>query len=144
MRINVPWIKAAIASALNPDLPGDLVIIGLLCSIHSDLPQNIPAEQRQQLLAEAADALIKGYLRLDPTSQAWLLTIIPSVEALQAIVSMAQKSKNKHIQISYLLYHVENANDPMIDAALGSEHEDVRIIAQLLKNIMHKITENKQ
>ena len=143
VRVNVPWIKAAIASALNPDQPSDLAIMGLLSSILSDLPQNIPAEQRQQLLAEAAEALITGYLKLDPTSQAWLLTIIPTVEALQSIVRMAQKSTNKHIQISYLLYHVENENDPMIEAALSSEHEDVRIVAKLLKNIMHKLTDNK-
>ena len=118
--------------------------MALLSALHSDPPISIPAENRQQLLADAAEALIIGYSKLDPISQAWILTAIPGVDALQSIISMAQKSENKHIRIAYLLYHVNNENDPMIEAAQRSEDEDVKFVANLLKNIMLKRKENIQ
>lgn len=144
VRMTEQWINSAIVTALNPNELRDLPTMGLLSRIHTELPKDAPLQEKVKLLSDAAEALIEGYSKISPTAQAWLLTVITRAEAMKPIISMARKSTNKYVQISYLLYHVENENDPMIEAAERSEDEDVRFMANLLREIMQKSQKNKQ
>ena len=144
VRINAPWVNAAIARALTPDPSRDLPTMALLSRLSTAIPPGIPVVEKQKMLTDAFEALTEGFSKLDPISQAWLLTTFPKVEALQPIISMAQKSTNKHVQISYLLYHVISIDDPMIEAAMRNDDKDVRFIAELLDKVLKKSINNKQ
>jgi hypothetical protein len=45
---------------------------------------------------------------------------------------MARKDEDKIVRISYLLYCLAGADDPMIDAARRGDDDDVRRVAEMM------------
>ena len=46
---------------------------------------------------------------------------------------MAQKSQDKHVRMSYLLFGLTGDDDPMIDAALRGDDPQVSGVARLMR-----------
>ena len=51
---------------------------------------------------------------------------------LDPVYAMARKDDDKIVRISYLLYCLAGADDPMIDAARRGDDDDVRRVAEMM------------
>ena len=86
-----------------------------------------------QLVRESVQALSEVFAKIDSISQAWLLTVLPPIGLMEPMKAMARKSPDKYVQISYLLYHVTDSSDPMLDAAKRSDDPDIRSAADVVE-----------
>ena len=102
----------------------------------------VPREQVNaevvQLVNDSAQALVEGFATLDPISQAWLLAVVPPIGLMEPMMAVARKSPDKYVQMTYLLYHVSDLSDPMIDAAKRNDDPDVRAAADLIETAINR------
>ena len=137
-RLTQGWVEYAIGVAIDPDDPDDLATMALLSWLAPGLvPEQISADLIQ-LVRDSAQALAEGYAKLDPISQAWLLGVVPRMSVIEPMLAMARKSDDKYVQISYLLFHVQDPADPMLDAAKRSDDPDVKYAAEFLESAMSR------
>ena len=137
-RLTQGWVEYAIGVAIDPDDPDDLATMALLSWLAPGLvPEQISADLIQ-LVRDSAQALAEGYAKLDPISQAWLLGVVPRINVIEPVLAMARKSTDKYVQISYLLFHVVDPADPMLDAAKRSDDPDVKYAAEFLESAMSR------
>jgi tetratricopeptide (TPR) repeat protein len=134
VRADPRWIAEAIAAVLEPDSSQDLQTMCLLGHVASGLAGQsgrAPPELRQ-LVPDTAMALAEAYTKLDAPSRAWVLAVMPKGGILEPLRAMARKDEDKLVKISYLLYALNEVDDPMLDAARRGGDPDVRRVAELM------------
>lgn len=140
-RIGDTWLRESTASMAQagPDSPVELLtrmaVLGHV--IAPRLSFDVEPEQ-QQLISDARQALAEGFARLDPIAQAFVMATLPqgegnAIEGIQPILTIAQKSTDRLVQLAYLLFFSSGATDPMIDAALRGDDPVLRRLAELIK-----------
>ena len=91
----------------------------------------------RQLEEDAAAAIAEAYAKVDTTSRAWLLAVMPRRSpTLVPVYTMAQTDENKHVRLMYLLYCLTGSDDPMIDAARRGSDPDVRALADVMYELV--------
>ena len=147
VRVNETWLNDAIAAILEPDSPGDLEKMALLSHAVARMviagPRAVPPPMRR-LSADAATALTEAYPKLDPVSQAWLLTVLPRHAALEPLRDMARESEDSVVTIAYLTYAVRGLDDPVLVAAKDSEDPNVRRVAILMGDAVARALQDDQ
>ncbi|MEE8155856.1 MAG: hypothetical protein V3T53_12965 [Phycisphaerales bacterium] len=139
IRLNPVWLEHALGVAIDPDSADDLATMALLSRLAPGLDPNIQVTPELiELLQDSGQALAEGYAKLDPISQAWMLGVVPRIVVMEPVLAMARKSTDKHVQISYLLFHVVDPADPMLDAAKRSDDPDVKYAAEFLESAMNR------
>ena len=138
VRLTQSWLEYAIGVAIAPDTADDLVTMALLSQLAVGVAPVQVSADLVQLVGESVQALAEGYAKLDPISQAWLLGVVPRINVIQPMLAMARKSDDKYVQISYLLFHVEDPADPMLDAGKRSDDPDVKYAAEFLELAMKR------
>ena len=131
-------MEFAIGVAIDPVDADDLATMALLSHLAPELQPGESSPDLVQFVRDSAQALAEGYAKLDPISQAWLLGVVPRISVLEPVLAMARKSTDKYVQISYLLFHVKNLDDPMLDAAKRSDDPDVKYAAEFLESAMSR------
>ena len=133
VRLSPSWVEHAISAAVAPDSTDDLATMALLSRLALVVQGEQITPELVQLLRDSAQALVEGFAKIDPISQAWLLAVIPRISLMEPMLAIARKSPDKYVQISYLLYQVADLSDPMLDAAKRSDDPDVRTAADVLE-----------
>jgi hypothetical protein len=137
-KVTDAWIRESMEMTSDLSRPQSIERMALLSrKVAAQLPRDASAEQRE-LIGAARDALDQAYARLEPDSQAWFLSMMPSgfgpsVEGVQGILAQARKSEHRLVRLCYLAYHSTGLNDPMLDAAIRSDDPVVRRIGELLR-----------
>ncbi len=138
VRLTQRWLEHAISVAIDPDDADDLATMALLSRLAPGLSPDQINPNLVQLVRDSAQALAEGYAKLDPISQAWLLGVVPRINVIEPVLAMARKSADKYVQISYLLFHVVDPADPMLDAAKRSDDPDVKYAGEFLESAMNR------
>ena len=112
--------------------------MALLSRLALVVPREQVTPEVVQLVNDSAQALVEGFGTLDSISQAWLLAVVPPIALMDPMMAVARKSPDKYVQISYLLYHVNDLSDPMIDAGKRSDDPDVRTAADLVETAINR------
>ncbi len=133
VRLTQLWLEQAISAAIAPDSADDLATMALLSRLALVLQPDQVTPELIQLVRESVDALVEGFAKIDSISQAWLLTVLPPIGLMESMMVMARKSPDKYVRISYLLYHVTDRSDPMLDAARRSDDPDLRFAADIVE-----------
>ena len=133
VRLTQPWVEHAISAAIAPASTDDLATMALLSRLALVLQPDQAAPELIQLVRESVQALAEGFAKIDSISQAWLLAVLPPIGLMEPMMAMARKSPDKYVQISYLLYHVTDPSDPMLDAAKRSDDPDIRSAADVVE-----------
>jgi hypothetical protein len=143
IRVTTGWIAGAIEAILVPDSSQDLITIALLSHVvplmkevrSQDPLRALEQFGDRQLEDDATAAIAEAYTKLDSTSRAWLLAVMPRLSLpLAPVYQMAQKDKDRHVQLMYLLFCLTGPDDPMIDAAKRGEDPDIRVVAEMMQN----------
>lgn len=147
-RVTEQWVKdtmTAIQGASNPDLLPRMALLSRAIAPNISAPDATAKSpvQDPKLLDAARAAFEDTYQKLDPVSQAWLLSVMPvnqpgASEGMQATLAMARKSENRLVRIAYLLYHAVGANDVMFDAAKRGDDPAVRQLAEIVQRDARK------
>ncbi len=144
VRLTPQWISTSIAEVLNPDSMKDIVTFALLSQLvfritraQEEAPlQAIDRFEKsgdpRRVAEDAAAAIIQAYRKLEPISRAWVLGAMVRTPLLDRVYAMAQKDDHKLVRISYLLYCLTGADDPMIDAARRGDDANVRLVAETM------------
>jgi hypothetical protein len=93
------------------------------------------AEDRQ-LHEEARRAFDDAFADLEPRAQAWLLCVMPrggNAEGMHWALSMARKSEDRLVKLTYLLFHTSGMGDPMLDAAKRGTDSVLRRMAEIIQ-----------
>ncbi len=142
VRMNEPWVLDTIQElqdslvAVNPE---DFV---LLCHwIKRKNPLTIGSEEKKTV-ASGVEALTMSYARLDDERRAWVLLMMPQEDRLEPILAMARTSESRLVRMAYLLRHVDDDGDPMLDAGRRSDDASVRAVADLLGDLLDTSNED--
>ncbi len=138
VRLTQGWLENAIGVAIDPDTADDLATMALLSRLVPGVAPGQVNPNLVELVGDSVQALAEGYAKLDSISQAWLLGVVPRINVIQPMLAMARKSDDKYVQISYLLFQVEDPADPMLDAGKRSDDPDVKYAAEFLELAMKR------
>jgi Tfp pilus assembly protein PilF len=132
VRFSRGWIESSMADLVASDQPPrDARRLAMLSHLAgAGLVADLPPED-QQLFRDAVSAMSEGYSKLDPISQAWILSVMRPGAAAEGILAMARKSEHRLVKSAYLIYCVTSENDPMIDAARRDADPKVRELADI-------------
>jgi hypothetical protein len=136
-RVTGEWL-AAMTVRLHDGQPIGHGELGLLTQaiLWNAVAQRPPAPELAAAFTEAAAALEAAYPRFDPIVQAWILAVLPrGAPTLPGILAAAKQSTSPHVQLAFLMNHLEGAADPALAAAMASEHADVSRIAGLVQQL---------
>jgi tetratricopeptide (TPR) repeat protein len=137
VRIERRWIEGTLADILA-ERPQHIELMAELSQIVGlGGVANLGVEERA-LFADAMSGLTEAYTRLDPVGQAWLLSVLEESSA-DPILAVARKSDDYLVKMSYLLYCLEGAEDPMLDAARRDEDPRVRVLAEWRGDLYRRI-----
>ena len=100
----------------------------------------------RKAIAEARVALAETFAKLDAASQAWLVIVMargmgPAIEGIQPTLTIAKKSQDRLVQLTYLLAYTMGPNDPMLDAARRNEDPSLRRLAELMHADLERAAE---
>ncbi len=136
VRVSRTLMERSMADVLAADELQRVELMAILTHIAAGgYAATLSAEDRV-LLDDVLSAVIEAYPDLDPVSQAWLIGVMAQGPTSQAIRSMARKSDNRLVKISYLFHCVDGVDDPMLDAARRDEDPVVRELADLSEKLL--------
>jgi len=132
VRMTEQWVVDTIAAVQAGDdpLPRD---VALLSHLAAEAPGRDGAEPTAQHIDEARAAVLSAFPRLAPLDQAWILSVLPAHDAFEPLLNVARRSDDRHVQMAYLLSCSSGPDDPMIDAAMRGDDEDIRIVAEAIR-----------
>jgi hypothetical protein len=133
------WLEQAIAMMSDNNAPSPDTALRMALVANEVQHALVTAEvspERAQLLQTATSLLPGAFARLDPVSQAWVLSVTPLTVTHESIRSMAQKSDSRLVQLAYLLFQVADAKDPMLDAARRGEDPVVKMLGESVARAM--------
>ena len=128
VRLSKQWVQEATLAILEPGSE-DLQAMALLSHVVAKVSQ----PGWGQAISDAQAALAEGFAKLDGSSRAWLLSVMPSHERLDPLRIMASQETDKQVRISYLLYCLTGPDDPVLKLAMNEDDPDVRGIAELME-----------
>jgi hypothetical protein len=130
VRLSTEWLAQAIQSVSDAGPEADLRTLAIISYvIQQTVTEQAPPEQIR-LLGEARDVLSETFAKQDPIEQAWLLGVMPEGLLPEQVQSVAQRSEDRLVKLTYLLTQVTGPGDPMLDAAIRSEDEPLRRLAE--------------
>lgn len=134
------WVRSAVDALGNEEARPDPRTLAMLG--HLLVATGAAAEQRTSgLRAEARAVIPTAYARLDPVDQAWALGMLPVDPLLNPVLAMARRSDDRLVRIAYLLFRLEGADDPMLDAARRSGDPDLALLAQVMTRYAHTVVQ---
>jgi len=136
VRTSRAWLEDVIADLTEPDSLNDLVQMALLAPVVAAGPAAGSPPEDRQLLLDAATVFVDAFPKLPPTSQAWLLCVLPKTPNMDPIRAIARRSAEPAVQLSYMLHQSTGASDPIFDAVRRSEHPGLSELAELFINVL--------
>ena len=145
-RGGVEWIRESITMMQNLDTPGLLPRMAVLSHHIAPPPGESADEEMRKAIAEARVALAETFAKLDAASQAWLVIVMargmgPAIEGIQPTLTIAKKSQDRLVQLTYLLAYTMGPNDPMLDAARRNDDPSLRRQAELMHADLERAAE---
>lgn len=136
VRISREWVSAALDDVSRDGPTRHLATLGLLGRTLW-IPRGEETPESTELYDRTRRTIIEAFGRMSPAEQAWLLSTMPSREpSLESIRQIARTIDNKLVRISYLLHHVAESRDPMLDAAARSGDDDVRALGAVIRETL--------
>jgi len=133
VRTTQEWLDESLAMVTQPETDEDLYRMSMLThwlAMVSEKSNTVEVIERSN---EVATALAETYAQLSPLQQAWLLSMMARPQSLEPIYTMAQQSKYRLVILSYLMFHVQDGNDPMLLAAQRFEDAGIQQIARYIQ-----------
>lgn len=122
------WVRWIGPSGDPVDRLRGLAILSLTATRLGDSDQAKAASKRM------ADALLNAYEGLDDVGKAWTLSYLPTdpdgVSFFKPIHESAQRSTSRLVQLVYLSLHVQQADSPVLTAAMRSADRNVSEFAR--------------
>jgi tetratricopeptide (TPR) repeat protein len=143
--LSARWIEqtlSALESDSEPDPLPALALLGQVLAEFAPVAESVEGdagEQIGQLMADAERAYIDGVRELDGVSLAWLLGVTPRENLLEEVRVLATESPDRLVQMSYLLYHLTGADDPMLDSAARSDDDVIRRLAKNYEDLFERV-----
>jgi tetratricopeptide (TPR) repeat protein len=131
MRVDAQWLATIVERIRGDDPdPVDLVLLGHVIAMHN---KGVLLTDQAQLIGQADLARVEAFGRLDPASQAWILSVSSRIPQNEPLLAIARKSDDQLLKLGYLLFHLEDTKDPMLAAALRDEDPFVRNLAEMIE-----------
>jgi hypothetical protein len=128
VRINVEWVRDAIARLKEPKTAADMANLAQLIAtaFRASQPNSGLDPEMVSALEPAWDLLTELMPRLDPASQAWLLAVMPNtIPAMRPALDAVRDSPDPLVRLTYLIRRSDRSGDPVVEAAIASS--DARI-----------------
>ena len=140
-RVSEAWIREVLTRVTTQDSHVELVDMALLSHSIARIDAIEGAvEMPADLASECVAALIDAWPRLDPTSQAWLVSVLAWSDRLDRLWSMIESNLDPVVQRVVLMRLVSRNNDPgsaaqepSVVAGLTSSNESVRALAEWIE-----------
>lgn len=138
VRVSEAWVESTLAALAQTDNTPDLDRLALLGQLARSRPTAGVTDERWAMIRDSRALLAERFAQLNPVSQAWLLTVLPDVEALEATSAIARKSEDRLVRLAQLAFRVNQTDDPMIDAALRSDDPTLRRFAEVVRHVFER------
>jgi hypothetical protein len=136
LRVSQAWLHEAATAIVDPDSPRDLELMALLGHIVAgdQLEGVVLSPEFQRFQSEIATALAASFAKLDATSRAWVMGVLPRSPRFESIRATTRKDEDPLVRIAYLLYNLDGPDDPMLAAGFRTGDPDVQAIAELMRS----------
>lgn len=166
IRLTDQWLSQALVGIEEVRTTGDLVTYALLTWVVSDtvfievvepLITPPPGEEVQQLAEgarhknqdKALTALLTTFPKLNPTDQAWIISVMSNDPMIEAVKGMMKEPESTVSQLAWLIRfanpHVpdEALDDPQILAGLQSEDTTINAVARWVYAWIHHVVDTR-
>jgi tetratricopeptide (TPR) repeat protein len=148
LRLETQWLEEMVEQLKSPRDAGVLDRMAQLSLwIGPRAAESMPPETRT-LHENARRAFDDAFAGLDPLAQAWLLCVMPAggthAEGMLWVLSMARKSEDRLVKLTYLLFHTSGPGDPMLDAAKRGTDPVLRRIAEIVQLDLTRAVNQRQ
>jgi hypothetical protein len=166
IRLTDQWLSQALVGIEEVRTVGDLVTYALLTWVVSDtvfievvepLITPPPGEEAQQLAEgerhenqdKALTALLTTFPKLNPTDQAWIISVMSNDPTIEAVKGMMKEPESTVSQLAWLIRfanpHVpdEALDDPQILAGLQSEDTTINAVARWVYAWIHHVVDTR-
>jgi len=131
IRTTGEWVEGALADLLNRD-GMTLPMLGTVSQLAGRAGMEGLSLEYRRVFNDIRAAFVDAYGSLDGTTQSWLLTVMPRVEAMQPVLEIARNSEDRLVQMMYLMFYVSSPNDPVLATARNSGDAHLEHIATLI------------
>lgn len=135
VRMEPAWVEQTIVAMQSPREAGvveRMAILSHWIQIKQEGAASLAPEDAA-MLESARNALQEAFAKLDGLSQAWLLAVMARGPGFDHVLAMAQKTEHRLVRLAYLLYHIKDLADPMLDAAKRGDDPILRRLAELIE-----------
>lgn len=133
------WVDGALMAIADPKTPQDLVDISALvwAAASANAKPGTYDEQTSERLKLVWPALKALLPRLDPVTQAWLVTVLPDpTRPLDDALEPMRAASDRTVRLCYLVRRTSRSGDPVVDAAIRSEDATIARYGRLVKDML--------
>lgn len=139
VRTTSDWVRDTISHLETEAGARDFTRLALLGATLG-LPRGTETAESRELFERARRLHLERFAQQTPVAQAWLLTTVSvGAEPLEALRQVARTNNDKLVRLSYLLHQVSRADDPMLDAAMRSDDEDLRRLGAFIRAMIQQL-----
>ncbi len=138
VRADGDWATYAMGEILDPDSSEDLALMGQLARFTQVTPTGGNSELMTTLLEDCATAIARGYEKLNPYAQAWLMATLPTSEGFKPIRDQARLSTHKDVRLAFILFQMTDVDDPMIEAVRSGDDPDLILAVNVMADALQQ------
>ena len=131
------WLDETAEALENPAGFDDLRRLALVMQLSSG--QFRINNLSQDKITAVTDVMWEAFAKLSPVEQAWLMLVVPQrTDSLEPMLQMVRTTTDPILQIVYLISEINEADDPMLQAALRSENARVKRVSQEIARLIER------